>query len=284
MKREKVLELCASDPNAIVSYIESLDSLNHEEILALCASNPEVIVSYIESHPMNDIYDWDDWWVSRKRPDLSLNLYKRNSDCDLCEHVYNGNKCFSLYGVYAYGYLEAIKKLIRDVKRDEFSEGLPCSDHIGYPIFYLSNHYLELKMKEIVRKGKYILPIEDRKRTLASHDLVLLWTSCEKIIQELGFWEQPGYSEDTIKKCKMDRETIYHFIKEIAQDKGAQAFRYPESKERQLFLINSPKCLNVSALSDVVVWLSDQLEGISLGIDEHMRIEGENYETFLDSL
>jgi len=56
--------------------------MNREEILKLCASNPEAIIDYIESlEPKFDIdFDFD----PPKRPDCSLDLYEIKKFVDMC--------------------------------------------------------------------------------------------------------------------------------------------------------------------------------------------------------
>jgi hypothetical protein len=60
--------------------------MNREEILKLCASNPEAIVDYIGSlEPTFDIsFDFD----PPKRPDCSLDLYKPARGQEICGYVY----------------------------------------------------------------------------------------------------------------------------------------------------------------------------------------------------
>ena len=168
------------------------------------------------------------------------------------------------------------------LRQPEFMYHLRCIDTIGYPIFYLFNQYLELIMKEILRKGNCVIPEEDRnEKVLGSHDLVSLWDECEKILQHMGWCENSDSSEKEKTECRENIATIGHFINQFAQDEQSQVFRYPESKkkgnkEEVPFLVDDHIVrLNVSALSDVFDWLSYELEGIIYGIGEHWRIEGE---------
>lgn len=65
-----------------------------------------------------------------------------------------------------------------------------------------------------------------------------------------------------------------YYINEFAKSGNSQAFRYPVNTKEKPFLVDDNIIrLNVSALSDIVEWLSYQLEGISKGIDEHWYIE-----------
>ena len=146
IKRNDILELCALDPEAVVSYIDSLEAKNHKRILELCASDPEIIISYIET--LDPLYNSreriEKCMVPRKRPDRSLDLYKRNSNRDFCGYVYNGNKAFNTWSAYAVGYKEAIKKIIKVAKRDKFR------------LSQNSNHFYNWVMSNVYFKKKII--------------------------------------------------------------------------------------------------------------------------------
>ena len=264
MKREEILTLCASNPDAMVSYIESLEFMRREKFLKLCALNPEAIVSYIESLEPRFYLDLD--FDPPKRPDCSLDLYKRTSDFEIVGFVYN----FKPINAYAQGYLDAAKKLVKAVKREKIVTGGAAVYTLGYPIFYLFSHYLELTMKEIISKGENLIPNININNIVKTHDLNSLWVTCEEIVQNMNWYGKFSHlSEDAKAEHKMDYRTIGHFIKMISQDKHSQAFRYPDNKKGKLFLVDNPHMLlNISVLSDVMDWLSYMLDGISDGIDE----------------
>jgi hypothetical protein len=276
------LRLCASNPEAVVSYIDSLESKNHKKILELCALNPEIIISYIEI--LDPFYNFKEHlekcMAPPKRPDLALDLYKINSDCDFLGHVYNGNEAFDAWNAYAHGYKEAITKLIEVVKIDEFLYGHGCNDTIGYPIFYLFAQYLELKMKEILIKWNS----KEKKNNWKTHNLKSLWDECKKILQYMNWYEGSNFSDKERMEWNKIIETMDHFINEFAKVGNSEAFRYPVNIHDNPFLDGNPHyILNVSALSEVVDWLSYQFDVISDGIDEYWRIDGE-YKQFISNL
>ena len=243
--------------------------MNREEILELCASDPEAIVDYIKNVEPTSNYSSN----TPERPDCSLNLYKAGSLEEICGYVYNDGRIADSWDAYASGYLVAVKELIKVAKRNGFMENT-----FGYPIFYLFYHYLELRLKLIIRRGEFfILPTQYKQGLYTSHNIVSLWDQCKIILKELEGWkEYTDLSEDT----KKDYETIDHFIKEIARDTTSQAFRYPEnSKKHKQFLVDKKEqqFLNITNLSYVVDWLSDRLDGISMVLGVELSFCGDYY-------
>lgn len=241
--------------------------MNRGEILELCASNPEAIIDYIES--LEPTIDFN----PPERPECSLDLYKQAKSKEICGYVYNDGTIADPWEAYADGYLAAVKKLIEVAKRNEF-----MVDTFGYPIFYLFYHYLELRLKRIIRCGEQLVsPIYQKQDLSTSHNIVSLWEKSKKILIEIEEnWEEcTDLSEDT----KKDYETIDHFIKEIARDRTSQAFRYPNDfKKKEPFLVDNKEqlFLNVTNLSDVVDWLSYRLDGISMVIDVYLSLNRES--------
>jgi hypothetical protein len=200
-----------------------------------------------------------------KRPDTCLNLYGPDTDWEdnwrFSGYLYNNGTLNYSLDAYASGYLEAVKKLIKSVKDNEFG-----NDTFGYPIFYLFSHYLEIRMKKIILNGKELL--NQNPDFPKTHDLFSLWKECKEILKKIEKWKE--YS-DLDEETKKDYETIDHFIKEIAQDNNSESFRYPVNKKWVPLLINnSVHCLNIPVLSDVADWLSNKLDGISIGIYENL--------------
>ncbi|MGB9940460.1 hypothetical protein [Methanosarcina sp.] len=258
--------------------------MKRTEILELCASNPEAIVSYIESMEPRYILGFDLFPDSPKRPDRSLNFYKRTQRFEIVGRTYNdykGSDPLWPLNAYAHGYLSAAQKLVKTLKREIIVTDKEDIHTLGYPIFFLFEHYLELKMKEIIHKNGYLISLDkykDKKghAVTSSHNLTNLWAACEEILNKIE--QEAGVSdlsEDTQMEFKTNRETISYFIKLIAQDEMEQAFRYPENNKNKPFLVDTPHMiLNVSVLSDVMDWLSYMLDRISTGLDEYRNAVG----------
>mgnify|MGYP000860856155 CR=1 FL=1 len=245
--------------------------MNHEEILELCASNPEAIIDYIKS--LEPASNFSFHLNPPKRPDCSLDLYKADRREEICGYIYNDGRIADPWEAYADGYLAAVKKLIEVAKRNEFME-----DTFGYPIFYLFYHYLELRLKRIIRCGEFFITPTHQKQDLStSHNIVSLWEKCKIILKEIEGWKEYADLSEDIKK---DYETIDHFIKEVARDTTSQAFRYPDNfKKQKPFLVDDKEhqFLNVTNLSHVVDWLSYRLDGISMAIAVQLSFYGDEY-------
>jgi hypothetical protein len=241
--------------------------MNRDKILELCASNPEAIVDYIKS--FEPTFDLDE----PERPECSLDLYKQATSKEICGYVYNDGKIADPWEAYADGYLAAVKKLIEVAKRNEF-----IIDTFGYPIFYLFYHYLELRLKQIIRRGEFFISQTHQKQDLStSHNIVSLWEKCKIILKEIEEWEEYTDLSEDIRK---DYETTDHFIKEVARDTTSQAFRYPDNfKKHKQFMVDNKEqqFLNITNLSYVVDWLSYRLDGISMAISVQLSFYGDYY-------
>jgi hypothetical protein len=214
-----------------------------------------------------------------KRPDISLKLYESDGHWKKSGYIYQKGNLLTIdaWDAYADGYLEVVEKLLNNVDNDDF-----LHDTFGYPIFFLFYHYLEIRMKEIIKNGRDL--IDNPLKTPQGHDLVYLWGECKKILKELDGWNDYSQMDE---ESRQNYLVMDHFIKEIAIDPYAQSFRYPVDKKGKILLGDQRiKSLNVHNLAIVVRWMSLCFEGFSTGIDEYRKtkneIAAENYnEEFL---
>lgn len=197
------------------------------------------------------------------RPDRSIKLYKNVGNDPLQSgYVYNGKFHTDLWDEYASGYLECTKSLIKNVKDDKFG-----GDTFGYPIFFLYSHYLELRLKVIIKTGRSL--IDEDPKYPNSHDLQSLWSDCKKLFFKVHNLKSDA---DLDSEWKQDFLIIDHFIKEIARDNKAQSFRYPvDTNGNELLEDDSIEVLNVPNLFVVVEWLSMTLDGISGVFQEYLQ-------------
>ena len=214
-----------------------------------------------------------------QRPSRSLKLFEAEEDWWQCGYVYSeerGKWYGSVWDAYADGYLEAVKCLIKAVKRNELS-----TDTFGYPIFFLFHQYLELRMKEIIRSGRILSG--DNSRFQKGHDLTQLWGECKKELKGLEEWKDYNERDD---EARQNCLTLDHFIREMNKDPQGQSFRYPVDREgNNLLNGEAVQALNVKNLATVVEWVSMELDGISTGISEardaqaecRAEFEGESY-------
>jgi len=202
------------------------------------------------------------------RPERSLSLYKPDRNFRHSGYVYREDrgKQGNIWDVYAAGYLDAVQELIQAVKEGKFR-----GDNFGYPIFYLFSHYLELRFKEIVLHGRPLIG-EDTGFS-KGHDLIQLWGECKRILKEVDGWKEYSELDD---KARQDYLTMDHFIRQLSCDPRGQSFRYPVDRDgNPLLADDSITALNIENLSIVVNWLSENLDGISIGIDEERIIHDE---------
>jgi len=214
-----------------------------------------------------------------ERPDGSLKLFEAEENWWQCGYLYREDQVAwggNAWDAYADGYLEAVKCLIKAVKRNEFS-----TDTFGYPIFFLFHQYLELRMKEIIRSGRIFSG--DNSQFQKGHDLTQLWGECRKILKDLDGWKDYNELDDETRQNYL---TLDHFIRKMNQDPQGQSFRYPvDRKGNNLLDGHTIRALNVKNLATVVEWVSMELDGISTGIGKvrdaqaecRAEFEGEDY-------
>ena len=136
------------------------------------------------------------------------------------QDVYN-NACVNWFHdpleLYATAYKEAAEKLVKDVITSRRQR-----DTLVYPIVFLYRHYIELRLKEIIRAGRKFL---DEPGDFPKHHRVdELWPFAKGIIERV--FEN---AED-----KPDFEFVEHILAEFSRyDPESFSFRYPTSKKRQ---------------------------------------------------
>lgn len=200
-----------------------------------------------------------------ERSSSSLKLFELDGAWHQCGSVYNrsGRGCGDVWDAYTLGYKDAVKCLIRAVELGEFSYTT-----FGYPIFFLTQQYLELRMKEIIKNGRPLTG--DNSGLQKGHDLVQLWSECKKVLKKLEGWDEYN---DLSDEAQQNFRTLDHFIHEMNQDPHGQSFRYPVDRDgKPLLYDESIQVLNVKNLATVFDWISMELEGFSTEIDEKRKV------------
>lgn len=149
---------------------------------------------------------------------------------------------------YAWGYKEAADCLA------ENAVGMNKQDIFIYPIAFLYRHYLELRLKIIIKKGSQLLDRDNSVRT--HHRIMDLWREAKAIIQKI--WK--GSAKDPQLKLT---NSVIERLWEI--DPDSQAFRYPADKANQKHL-STIKYINISELAKTMGEISSFLEAVSLDI------------------
>lgn len=121
----------------------------------------------------------------------------------------------SEWWLYSSGY-----RLAAEILTQYVSHNPKNRDILVYPIVFLYRHYLELRLKEIIRAGGAILAETDEAiGPHMHHDVWELWTVCLRILANVC----PDETEDldVVGQCLKELQTI---------DPKSTAFRYPVDK------------------------------------------------------
>lgn len=206
------------------------------------------------------------------KPSLSLSLYKPDENWTVTHRYsgynYNRQECSlsNPWDAYAYGYSEAVTILINAEKKGDFS-----ANTFGLPIFFLFNHYIELRMKTIISNGINITCQNPDFEKL--HNLNKLWDYCKDILRYLGGWNKIS---ELNRELREDYNTTNKFISEINFNNQSQLFRYPTIDNDEVpSHKNNIKYLNFPVFYSWVDWFADVLEGIDTGICEYLSSKHE---------
>lgn len=154
--------------------------------------------------------------------------------------------------LYATGFKEAA-----DVLVEEVSETRHRQDVLVFPIGFLYRHYIELRLKEIVKTGRELLDEDGGAPT--GHNLTTLWGSARAIIEKV--W--PEASKD-------DLNATEGCLSRFAEaDPGSDGFRYPCDRSGNPTL-SDVRQINLRNLKEVVDRLSVVLDGASTGISVYL--------------
>lgn len=128
-------------------------------------------------------------------------------------------------------------------------------DTLIYPLCSLYRHYIELRLKEIIKDGYLIFDI--RQGVPTHHKIVKLWKEAKSFT--LKIWpDGPKEELENLERLLVEFEKA---------DPGAQDFRYPTNKDGE----NSLKGIthiNIRNLQEVMSRVGFLLDGISMGIGE----------------
>jgi len=171
------------------------------------------------------------------------------------------NACLRQGDDYAYreGYRRGAQILVRTVGATEQDQ-----DFLVYPIVFLYRHYVELVLKEIIRRAPYLIErelTEAEKQHLDDHRLDLLWQDFKPMssaISEVAGWD---------KLPKEDVEGIDDYIRQISEiDPQSYSLRYAYSKKGDPSLPKRLTHINLRHFGDLMERLSNYLWKIDMGM------------------
>jgi hypothetical protein len=132
-------------------------------------------------------------------------------------------------------------------------------DTLVYPIVFLYRHYLELRLKEIIREGSLLL-YEERDFPKI-HDLGELWLPVKSIIERVWAHEDSDDSSD----LGLVDDVLTEFV---AIDPKSMSFRYPG-------LLAGVEQINLRHLSQTMERVFFLLDGVSDAICAFRDFENE---------
>jgi hypothetical protein len=161
---------------------------------------------------------------------------------------------------YVSGYKEAGDRLVRSLMED--SRHL---DLVVYPTVFLYRQYLELRLKQLIREGSYLLekPFALRKQ----HRLDTLWYECKSLLKQI----EPKVTDQEIaglEACIIEFHTI---------DPFSMAFRYHVDTKDNPSLPSDLRYINIPNLAKVMAKINSFLDAvymtISVALDRKQEME-----------
>jgi len=168
------------------------------------------------------------------------------------------------------GYRRGAQILVQAVGEKERDQ-----DFLVYPIIFLYRHYIELVLKEIIRRAPYLIGrglTAAEKKHLEDHRLNLLWNDFKPL--SLAITKVAGWSD----LPKEDIEGIDDFIRQISEvDPRSYSLRYAHSKKGDPSLPKNLTHVNLRHFGELMDRLANYLWGIDVGMSaiEDMKHEYE---------
>lgn len=166
------------------------------------------------------------------------------------------NACLNWYldptELYIVGYKEAGDSLVNSV-----ADRSGTADSLIFPIVFLYRHYIELRLKSLLKDGHRLLDKEHKQKS--EHQLSKLWPKVRDILVEL--W--PDENEDDL----VIFESLINQFEQV--DPRSTTFRYPQDFAGNSSLkIDIPR-VNLRNLKEVVEAMAFIMEGSAAAISEY---------------
>lgn len=188
---------------------------------------------------------------------------EKKSDLFTPDNNYNSNVVWGWWGVssdgayllYAHGYLEAAKRLVRPM-----AKGKGYNDMVAFPIFFLFRHYLELTLKACILMKRNIKRMTEGLRVEKLkyiHDL-------EPLLSELKKLFEP--KEEFLPKQVQEKIRLIGDF-----DTKSERFRYPFDKNGNP-LINDQMWIGMKNTKKTIEDIGFCLDGLveKIGFDEEL--------------
>ena len=123
------------------------------------------------------------------------------------------------FDIYAIGYKRAADMLIERVHEEQIPLDI---NTLVFPIVFLYRHYLELRLKSIIKEG-YAIEGKAVPEKHMHHDLSNLWNKANELRIKSG-----------VEIEKKDQSFVRSRLDELSEiDPSSQAFRYPTRRKRK---------------------------------------------------
>lgn len=171
------------------------------------------------------------------------------------------NACLNLSGTgwstYAIGYRDAADILASTIDANNRQQ-----DFLVYPIVFLYRQYLELSIKDLIRKARKLKDL--REPLPPTHNIKSLWEVCHGLLSAIS----PG---DSVEELGHIGRLISEFS---VVDPTSTAFRYPEDKNGRPSLPGLSK-INLRNVRDVIEKIAILLDGADAQISEYLSIKAD---------
>jgi hypothetical protein len=201
--------------------------------------------------------------VETMSADLSRKLPPRKSEKlfrgDLRD--WKNNACLRQGDDYAYreGYLRGAQVLVRSVGEEERDQ-----DFLVYPIVFLYRHYIELVLKEVIKRAPYLLDREltaTEKNHLGEHRLDHLWDDFKPV--SVAITKVAGWNDVPVE----DIEGIDNYVRQISEiDPQSYGLRYAHSKKGTPSLPKGLTHINLRHFGELMDRLARYLSGIDMSM------------------
>lgn len=163
------------------------------------------------------------------------------------------NACLNFGTNQDYGYIEGYRRSA-DILVNYIQNKMRDQDILIYPIVFLYRHHIELRLKELIKKGCDLLD-DDSQLGKLDHDIEVLWIKCRKILEKI------------CPESKKDLQRIGKIIKQFHEiDPNSFNFRYLTDKKGKRSINPELKSINIKEFSNSLREAVDLLEGASCQI------------------
>jgi len=139
-----------------------------------------------------------------------------------------------------------------------------------FPVAYLYRHYLELKLKYVIKRGMSLdlIEITNERKFFNEHRLRVLWEKAKKVISD-AYPDSPRDQLQYVEKLILEFDHV---------DQNGQEFRYAESLDGERHLQRAPESFSLANLKETMDKVHYFLDSCCTGMDAWFSSLCENAE------